>query len=344
MHTLSLFFYSSQAILTIVLMSAGGIILARLKLIDSNSLQVLSRIIFHLLMPCMLFASFAQTIDLDKLKELWILPLTAFIYIVAGIALGAAAARILKIKPDRKSMVAASSGFANAMYLPIPLVAAICSIFPEFSGNPELKAVGMAYVSMFIIIFSPMMWTLGFNILGEKPHSSIKFSDIITPPVCGIILGFIVANLPLAKNAFCSDNGFLHPVFTAGVSLGNAVVPCAMIVLGGSFAFSPIAKHMDRKSVFAVILVKLILLPLLAILYIKFLIFSNIIPHGAIQDRLLALVMLIQAAVPPATTLIVISSLQKKNLEEMGALLQWSYLISLVTLTLFIVLGMGIFQ
>ncbi len=344
MHTFSLFFYSAQAVLTIVLMSAGGIILARLKLIDSNSLQVLSRIIFHLLMPCMLFASFAQTIDLDKLKELWILPLTAFIYIIGGIALGAAAAKIMKIKPERKSMVTASSGFANAMYLPIPLVAAICTIFPEFSGNPELKAVGMAYVSMFIIIFSPMMWTLGFNILGEKPHSSIKLSDIITPPVCGIILGFIVANFPFAKNAFCSDNGLLHPVFTACVSLGNAVVPCAMIVLGGSFAFSPISKHVDRKSVFAVILVKLVILPLLAILYIKLLIFSKIVPHGSIQDSLLAIVMLIQAAVPPATTLIVISSLQKKNIEEMGSLLQWSYLTSLITLTLFIVLGMRIFS
>ena len=344
MHTFSLFFYSAQAILTIALMSAGGIILARLKLIDKNSLQIISRIIFHLLMPCMLFASFAQTMSLDKLKELWILPLTAFIYIIGGIAMGAAAVKILKIKPERKSMVTASSGFANTMYLPIPIVAAICSIFPEFSGNPELKAVGMAYVSMFIIIFSPMMWTLGFNILGEKPHSSIKFSDIITPPACGIIAGFAVANFPFAKDVFCGDSGFLHPVFTACESLGNAVVPCAMIVLGGSFAFSPMAKHVDRKSVFAVILVKLILLPLLAILYIKFLIFSNMIPHGAAQDTLLAIVMLIQAAVPPATTLIVISSLQKKNIDEMGSLLQWSYLISLATLTLFIVLGMKIFS
>lgn len=343
MHTLGLLFYSAQAILTIVLLSAGGIILARLKLIDRNSLQVLSRIIFHLLMPCMLFASFAQTISIDKLKELWILPFTGFIYIIAGLALGTAAARFLKIKTESKSMVTASCGFANAMYLPIPLVAAICTIFPEFSGYPELKAVGMAYVSMFIVVFSPMMWTLGFNILGEKPHSSIKFSDIITPPACGIIAGFAVANIPFAKNAFCTDGGFLHPVFTACLSLGNAVVPCAMIVLGGSFAFSPIAKHVERKPVFAVILVKLILMPLLAILYIKFLIHSNIIPHGAVQGRLLAIVMLIQAAVPPATTLIVISSLQKKNIEEMGALLQWLYLTSLVTLTLFIVLGMRIF-
>ncbi len=344
MHTLSLFFYSAQAVFTIVLMSAGGIILARLKLIDSNSLQTISRIIFHLLMPCMLFASFAQTMDFGKLKELWILPVTALIYIVGGLALGAAAARILKVKPESRSMVTASSGFANAMYLPIPLVAAICLIFPEFSGNPELKAVGMAYVSMFIIIFSPMMWTLGFNILGEKPHSSIKFSDIITPPVCGIVLGFAVANFPFAKNAFCGDGGFLHPVFTACVSLGNAVVPCAMIVLGGSFAFSPLAKHADKRSVVAVILVKLIVLPLLAILYIKALIFFNLIPHGAVQDRLLVIVMLIQAAVPPATTLIVISSLQKKNIEEMGSLLQWSYLTSLATLTLFIVFGMRIFS
>ncbi|MFA6568037.1 MAG: AEC family transporter [Victivallales bacterium] len=344
MHTLSLFFHSAQAIFTIALLSAGGIILARLKLIDSNSLQVISRIIFHLLLPCMLFASFAETIDLDKLKELWVLPLTAFIYIVGGIALGAAAGRILKIRPERRGMVTASSGFANSMYLPIPLVAAICLTFPEFSGNAELKAVGMAYVSMFIITFSPMMWTLGFNILGERPHSSIKLSDIITPPVCGIIAGFAVANFPFAKNAFCADSGFLHPVFTACVSLGNAVVPCAMIVLGGSFAFSPMSEHVDRKSVFAVILVKLILLPLLAILYIKLLIFSNIIPHGTVQDTLLAIVMLIQAAVPPATTLIVISSLQKKNIMEMGSLLQWSYLTSLVTLTLFIVMGMRIFR
>jgi hypothetical protein len=325
-------------------MSAGGIILARFKLVDNASLHVISRIIFHLLLPCILFTSFAQTINLEKLKELWILPFTAIIYIIGGIALGAAAVKILKIKPESKSMVTAASGFANAMYLPIPLVAAICLIFPEYSGNPELKAVGMAYVSMFIIVFSPILWTVGFNIIGEKPHNALKISDIITPPLCGIIAGFIVANSPFLKNAFCGDSGFLHPVFTACVSLGNAVVPCAMIVLGGSFAFSPTAKHVDRKSVFAVILIKLIVLPLLAILYIKLLIYCKIIPHGTIQDSLLAIVILIQAAVPPASNLIVISALQKKNFEEMGSILQWTYLTSLVTLTLFIVLGMKLFR
>jgi hypothetical protein len=38
------------------------------------------------------------------------------------------------------------------------------------------------------------------------------------------------------------------------------------------------------------------------------------------------------------------SALQKKNFEEMGSILQWTYLTSLVTLTLFIVLGMKLFR
>jgi len=279
---------------------------------------------------------------------------TGIIYILGGIGLGVLAARFLGIREDYRNMVVASSGFANAMYLPIPLVAAICSIFPEFAGNQELKTMGMIYVSMFIISFSPMMWTLGYNILGEKPHSSIRITDFITPPVWGILAGLVAASLPefhmasgkvfSIRQALCETQGFLHPVYTTCVSLGNAVVPCAMIVLGGSFASSPVTKHFDRKSVFAAISIKLIILPVLAIAYIKLLVSCGLMPHGTMGDTLMALVMLIEAAVPPATSLIVISSLQKKNVEEMGALLLWLYLASLVTLTLFIVIGMKIFQ
>ncbi len=354
MQTLGLFYYSAQAIFTIVLMSAGGIILAKCKILDRDSLQILSKIIFYLLLPCMLFASFAQSISIDRLKELWILPVTGVIYILGGIALGATAVKLLGIRTEYRNIVKASSGFANAMYLPIPLVAAICSIFPEFAGKPEIKTLGMIFVSMFLIAFNPMMWTLGYNIIGEKPHSSIRFTDLVTPPVWGIIAGIVAASLPemqLASGkifsiraALCETTGFLHPLFTTCVSLGNAVVPCAMIVLGGSFAFSPIKKHFDRKSISAVICVKLLILPILAIFYIKLLMGCGILPHGKIEDTLLALVILIEAAVPPATSLIVISSLQQKNVEEMGSLLLWLYLMSLITLTLFIVVGMKIFQ
>lgn len=340
----SLLFYSAQAIFTIVLMAAGGIMLAKCKILDGNSLQILSKTIFYLLLPCMLFTSFAESINLDRLKELWILPVTGAIYILAGIGLGILAVKTLKIKTEFKNLVTASSGFANAMYLPIPLVASICSIFPEFSGNPEMKTIGMIYVSMFIIAFSPMMWTLGYNILGERSHGSIKFTDVVTPPAWGMIAGFAIANSPFLKAAFCEKDGFLHPLFTTCNSMGNAVVPCAMIVLGGSFALGPVARHIDRKTVLAVIAVKLLILPVLAILYIKILVSFGLVPHGTLQDTLLALVMLIEAAVPPATSLIVISSLQKKNVEEMGSLLLWLYLVSLITLTLFIVVGMRILR
>ncbi|MFZ2654693.1 MAG: AEC family transporter, partial [Victivallales bacterium] len=332
------------AIFTIVLMAAGGIILAKCRILDGNSLQILSKTIFYLLLPCMLFASFAESINMDRLKELWILPVTGVVYILGGIGLGMLAVRTLKIKPEFKSMVTASSGFANAMYLPIPLMASICSIFPEFNSNPEMKTLGMVYVSMFIISFSPMMWTLGYNILGERPHSSIKFTDIVTPPVWGMIAGFAIANFPALKSALCDKSGFLHPLFTTCNSMGNAVVPCAMIVLGGSFAIGPVARRIDKKTVLAVIAVKLLIVPILAILYIKILVSYGLIPHGTMQDTLLVLVMLIEAAVPPATSLIVISSLQRKNVEEMGSLLLWLYLVSLITLTLFIVIGMRIFQ
>ncbi|HBC89581.1 MAG TPA: hypothetical protein DCZ94_21800 [Lentisphaeria bacterium] len=354
METLGLFYYSAQAIFTIVLMSIGGVILAKFKILDSSSLQTLSKVIFHLLLPCMLFASFTEKINFAKLMELWVLPVTGVIFIVTGLALGTLAVRMIRISPEYKSVVTATCGFGNAMYLPFPLVIAICTIFPEFNKEPELQAMGIIYVSMFVIAFSPMMWTVGYNILGEKSHSSLKVSDFITPPVWGIIAGLIAASIPSItlssgnvfslRAALCDSSGFLHPVFTTCVSLGNAVVPCAMIVLGGSFALSPLAKHLDFRPAVIVIAVKLIILPVLAIAYIKTLMHFNLIPHGKAQDTLLALVMLIQSAVPPATSLIVISSLQKKNVDEMGSLLLWLYLTSLLTLTIFIVIGMRIFQ
>ncbi|GEM_PF-434650 len=344
MQTLSLLYYSAQAIFTIVLMSIGGVILARMKILDRDSLQALSKVIFHLLLPCMLFASFTEKINFTRLMELWILPVSGIFFIFCGITLGTIAVRLMNISSDYRNVVKVSCAFGNAMFLPFPLIIAICSIFPEFKKDPEIQAMGIIYVSMFVIAFSPMMWTVGYNILGEKPHSSVKFSDFITPPAWGIIAGLIAASIPSLKLALCEQSGTLHPIFTTCVSLGNAVVPCAMIVLGGSFALSPLSKHLAPKPASTVIAIKLLILPVIAIVYIKLLLYLGIIPHAKPQDTLMALVILIEASVPPATTLIVISSLQKKNVEQMGSLLLWLYMTSLVTLTIFIVIGMKLFQ
>jgi len=81
-------------------------------------------------------------------------------------------------------------------------------------------------------------------------------------------------------------------------------------------------------------------MPLLAILYVKGMIYAGLMP----DDLMLALVLVIEAAVPQATNISVICSMQQEAIERnMACLLFWNYLASVPTLSLFILLSVRLF-
>ena len=335
-----LFLCSVKSVLTVLLAAFAGTLLVRFKVLNSDSIRTISKVVFFVTLPALLITKVAKSIDLSTLDELWIFPVSAFILIISGFALGKMANALLGIKGDVKGLVIAASGLGNSGFLPIPLIIAICAIFPVFLKDPLSSAKGITFISAYIVVFSPMLWIYGYNLLagGEKHHFKLKY--FFPPPVIGIIIGLLIGLTPALKEIFTVPEGLLYPIFASGNIIAAATVPLALIVLGGRFATPVAGEKVDNKAIYSVVIIKLLILPALALVYIAGLRHFAIIPH----DPLLALVLIVEAATPPATNLIILASIHGKNEKETAKTLFWSYTLSVVTLTFFITLAMKLFS
>lgn len=328
-----------KSVLTVLIAASAGTFLVRLKILDNDSIRTITKVVFFVTLPALLITKVATAIDLNTLKELWIFPVSAAVVIFTGFTLGRIANNLLGIKGDVRGLVIAASGLGNSGFLPIPLIVAICGIFPVFLKDPESSAKGITFISAYVAIFSPLLWINGYNLLAGRESHHFKLKYFFPPPVIGIIIGITIGLISPLKEAFCSPEGILFPLFAAGQVIAAATIPLALIVLGGSFA-ERATGQIENKSIVSIIVIKQIFLPLLALGYVASLRYFNIIS----ADPLIALVLIIEAAVPPATNLIIISSIHGKNEKETAKALFWSYILSVVTLTFFITFGMQLFS
>jgi predicted permease len=155
-----------------------------------------------------------------------------------------------------------------------------------------------------------------------------------------MLLGVLVGIVPFLKNSICQNTGLAHPLFKAVEIIAQGTIPCAIIILGGNFASSKIGRPESFKPIITAAAIKLVLLPLLAIFYVKFLFSVGLLE----KSLLLALVLVIEAAVPPANNLVVICTLEKNHENNMTGILFWNYMISIVSMTVYIMLALWIFQ
>ena len=331
---------ASKAVAAVLLAALGGILLIRSGVVKRDQMRVCSTVLFYCCLPCLLFSSVAGSIDAEHLKSCWILIPACFFFVFSGMAIGWVIARFSPTPAEFKNGAVAATAFGNTGYLPIPLVAATAAAFPALQAIPDAAGLGISYISVYLMASSPLLWTLGYGLISGQRVGDLTWKKVITPPVVAMGLGITVGLLPFLKSLLCVDSGVLHPLFKAVRLIGDGTVPLALLVLGAGFADGPGRINMRRRTLALLLAGKLVVLPLLAIGVI--LLVRQFRP-GMI-DAVMAVVLIIQAGVPPANNLSVMCNLVNHGMEErMAALLFWNYLLCIPTLTIFIMLAVRIF-
>jgi predicted permease len=342
---LKLLYSASQAVGTILLAAMGGALIVRFKLVAKDSLNILSKLVLYVMLPCLLFTKVSASINFERLISMWILPVSCVIYIFLGLFIGRIVAKICRPKPEMVPGITTAVAFSNASYLPIPLLVAVVYIFPLFSnslgGSQQAAAEIVTLISVFLICFSPLMWTIGFSLISGDGIKDITIKKLLPPPVIGILIGLLVGLIPPLKSQLCAPDGLFHAVFRAASIMAEGTIPCALLILGGKLSHGPPKGAVNRRTIFAVILTKLMIFPALAMGYVAVLLKFNLIP----ASMLFILVLIIEAGSPPANNLVVMASLANRKIEDgMAAILFWSYLVSIPTLTFLVMLTIYLFK
>eukprot|EP01035_Chromulina_nebulosa_P036617 gene36617-49346_t len=166
---------ASTAISKLLSVCGIGYCAGRVGLLDANTLSVLSKLVFSIIQPCFIFVSVVSSITREAEQglggSLLLLPLMAAAQVFLGYTVGSIVSRILyrknSMSDDAKRLLACTT-FGNSGPLPIVFTDAI---FRNY-GDLTLQKKGIAYISLYLLGWSPLFWIVGPAIFSDKSADS----------------------------------------------------------------------------------------------------------------------------------------------------------------------------
>jgi auxin efflux carrier family protein len=326
-----------RAVAKLISTCGAGVIAGKFGLLDKTALGVLSKLVFYLFQPCMLFVNVASTIDKmgGNAGVMKLLPLAALVQIMIGFVVGKFLSFLIYGKnqsSEEAKQLLTCTTFSNSGPLPLVFVDALLKSHADVSILP--KSVG--YVSLYLLGWSPLFWIFAPAILTPTevadPSKKVATQEekmvlmakrVFSPPVMGSLLGLIVGATQL-KKLFIPVTGLFHPIFEAARTLGTGYIPAVLLVLAGSLtppskeeeAANPVkvndsADKLDfLKQVGAIYMARFLLMPTLGFAMLAAI--RKYMPSmvSVLADPILVFVLLLQTCMPSAQNSTVILQLQ----------------------------------
>ena len=244
----------AYAILEIFGLFVIGAILRWRGLLRHNDLDRLSKVIFDILFPLMIFASLYRELKAEQLYRLWSLPVIGFGLMAFGAILGFLLQYGMRHRENgRGETFLHFCAVNNFQFLPLIVIANLW---------------GPRYIPLLFILnlgSNLGQWTIGIALLsGGNSRQAMK--NILNPNVYAILitLGIILLRIPI-------------PTLVVNIAdrAGAAALPMCLIVVGA--ALFGAARHLLQNwwDMVWLCLCRLAILPLLTILILKFLPLPN---------------------------------------------------------------------
>lgn len=241
-----------------------GVVASRRGILTPPVLSALSRVVVSIFLPAILFSNILTSMAAAPLATMAALPTAAACQMAVGVALASALRPALRLPRDGSSGLAGRvflvlCMFGNSAALPLLFGAAL------FAGAPASAAAYVSGVSFFLLGWSPMFWSLGYELLTSTPGAAAAagggggsgggggggggkggggggggrlLKRILTPPVVASFAAVVVGAIPALRGLLIAPGGGapLGLALAAARSLGAGYAPTAVLVLAGSLA------------------------------------------------------------------------------------------------------------
>ncbi len=234
-----------NAQLTLLTYLAAGMYCCKKGIIDGRTKQKLIDLILKITLPCMIFNSFNRPLTPEILKK------TALVFVVASCiaVLSFLGGKLLynRYPHERKSILQYCTLVNNSGFLGMPMVSSVY-------GDS-----GLLYASIFIIPNRIMMWTAGLSLFTVSDFKSKCKNILLNPCIITVFLGLArrILNIPLPS--------FLD---SAIGNIGSVTSPLSMMVIG-TMLVGVSWKALLEPSIFYLAAVRLIFLPIIALVIMR---------------------------------------------------------------------------
>jgi malate permease and related proteins len=231
----------------VAILLAIGFLTLKIKLVRKDHLEGISKLIVHILLPCTLFNLIvnSEAVLGDYLNAMPYLALVGLVYLFLY-GLGHLLAKLLKLQGQRKSVFRMFMIFGNITYFGIPLMT---GLYPN--------ALSVLHLTQHNVLDAMVLWSFGILILNPslKSRSPITIvKTILTPTMIALLAGLVFMSL-----------GWKVPSMPNSIikGLADSLKFISLVYMGMLLATIDVKPVLKDKSVYVLIFVKMIFVPLL---------------------------------------------------------------------------------
>ncbi len=297
--------YTQLAILFLLIFF--GYVLGKIKIITSSGIKAFSKFIVKVALPALIISGMMIPLTSEKLyNTLYILlisiPTYGFAYCIA-----VGFSKIFIKDKSQSGVYKFALVFSNAGFMGYPVLGAMFGKEAIF------------YAAVYNITFNVLLYTLGIKLLKTTDDENNKFSLklLINPGVVASIIGLVLF-----------ATGLTFPEFlTRSIdSVGGLCTPLSMITIGAMLSIMPIKSMFNNIKVYELAFVRLIVLPVLILLLLRYVF--------RIQDIWLIAIPVIVAGMPVASNAAMMAKEYNNNPEIASQTILVSTLFSCITIPL----------
>jgi predicted permease len=262
-----------------------GVIAAKFKVLTPDSKDMLSKVIFNISLPLMLFTNFLKLDATPRLlvNSFTVLALSGFVILFMLLA-GWLSSKAYRIPADERAVFKVHSMFGNTIFLGFPLIKALYG------------EEGLLYATMFQLVSNILMWTVGVIVLthGNGVSWGKNILRVFNPNTIATITGllFFIFSIKLPE--------ILIKLLS---ELGSANTWLSMLYIGAMLAFTNVGGLLGKRSLYLISFNRLVFVP--ALLISLFLISFAI--TGLLPEKLVSSVIILEASMPCMATVVIMA-------------------------------------
>ncbi|KAK3040745.1 hypothetical protein RJ639_029267 [Escallonia herrerae] len=163
-------------LLKLLTLTVIGLILAHPKtqIIPKATFKLLSKLVFALFLPCLIFTHLGESITLSNITLWWFIPVNVLISTVMGCILGILVVIICRPPPQYIRFTIIMTAFGNTGNLPLAIVGSVCHSADHPFG-PDCHRTGVAYLSFAQWVSVILVYTLVYHMM-EPP---LEYYEIV---------------------------------------------------------------------------------------------------------------------------------------------------------------------
>lgn len=169
-------------------------------------------------------------------------------------------------------------------------------------------------------------------------YEKLKFKQILQPPIIASILAMIIGAVPFLKQLVFANDAPLFFFTDSCIILGEAMIPCILLALGGNLVDGPGSSKLGLKTTAAIVFARLLLVPPVGLGIVTLADKLGFLPPN---DKMFRFVLLLQHSMPTSVLSSAVANLRGCG-RESAAVLFWVHIFAIFSMAVWIVLFINI--